>query len=218
MIIVIEGIDGSGKSTQMSMLKKRLDVLGVKHHALDFPRYDRPGGQLAKLYLQGAFGKNPKDVNPYAASSFYAVDRISSYLEDWRDIYEQGTLIISDRYTTSNATHHGSKFPPEERAGFFDWLFTFEYDYLGLPHPDIVIFMDMPVDNVVSLLNKRSADGDIHEKDTAYLQLCRESALQAAKLYNWKRVDCVGTNGEPRPQQDINDDIFTLIKEILCLT
>lgn len=214
MIIVIEGIDGSGKSTQLSLIKKRLDGEGVKYHALDFPRYDRPGGQLAKLYLQGTFGKNPNDVNPYAASSFYAVDRISSYLEDWKGIHKQGTLIISDRYTTSNATHHGSKFPPEERAGFFDWLFTFEYDYLGLPRPDLTILLDMPVENVVSLLGKRSADGDIHEKDTAYLRLCRESALQAAELYNWRRVDCLGNDGEPRSQQDINDEIYAHIKEL----
>ena len=216
MIIVIEGIDGSGKSTQLSLLKQRLSADGIEFHALDFPRYDRPGGQLAKMYLQGVFGKKPNDVNPYAASSFYAVDRISSFLEDWRDIYRQGKLIISDRYTTSNATHNGSKFPPEERAAFFDWLFTFEYGYLGLPKPDMTILLDMPVDSVQELLSGRTGGKDIHERDTAYLRLCRESALQAAELYDWRVVKCAGNDGQPRAMTDIGDEIYNIISEVIC--
>ena len=214
-MVVIEGIDGSGKSTQLALLKERLTTDGIKYHALDFPRYDRPGGQLAKLYLQGAFGKNPNDVNPYAASSFFSADRISSYLEDWRGIYEQGTLIVSDRYTTSNATHQGSKFPPEERKDFFDWLFNFEYNYLGLPKPDLTILLDIPAETVSSLLSKRG-NKDIHERDNKYLSLCRESALQAAKLYGWRRVDCIGADRQLRTREEIHTEIISYVREILC--
>lgn len=216
MLIVIEGIDGSGKSTQLSLLKERLKDDGIEYHALDFPRYDKPGGQLAKLYLQGVFGSNPNDVNPYAASSFYAVDRISSYLEDWHAIYKQGKLIISDRYTTSNAIHQGSKFPSEKRAEFFEWLFTFEYNYLGLPEPDLTIFLDIPVESVMSLLDERNTARDIHERDSSYLNLCRKSALQAASIYNWRRVDCIGDDGRLRSMEDISEEIYTLVREILC--
>ncbi|MCL2081203.1 MAG: thymidylate kinase [Oscillospiraceae bacterium] len=216
MLIVIEGIDGSGKSTQLALLKSRLTADGFVYHALDFPRYGRPGGQLAKLYLQGAFGKKPGDVNPYAASSFFSVDRISSYLEDWRGIYEQGTLIVSDRYTTSNATHHGSKFPPERREAFFSWLFTFEYELLGLPKPDLTILLDIPSDAVQELLSGRGEGKDIHERDTDYLRLCRESALQAAALYGWRRVGCIGGDGRLRSENDIHEEIYRYIREIIC--
>jgi dTMP kinase len=216
MLVVIEGIDGSGKSTQLALLKERLESDDISYHALDFPRYNKPGGQLAKLYLQGAFGKNPNDVNPYAASSFFSTDRISSYLEDWRDKYESGTLIISDRYTTSNATHQGSKFPSEKREEFFDWLFTFEYKYLGLPKPDLIILLDIPAETVSSLISSRNTGKDIHERDTSYLNLCRKSALQAAKLYGWRCIDCIGADGRLRTKEDIHTEIIGYVREILC--
>lgn len=215
MLVVIEGTDGSGKSTQMSLLCSRLDSGGVDYHVLDFPRYDKPSGVLAKMYLNGEFGSDPRSVNPYVASSFYAVDRIVSYLQDWRGIYESGKLIISDRYTTSNATHNGSKFPPEERASFFKWLFEYEYGYLGLPCPDLTLLLDMPVDCAMSLMSGRERERDIHETDSAYLELCRESALQAAELYGWKVVSCA-ENGRVRTKEDINEEIYKIIREIIC--
>ncbi len=211
---VMEGTDGSGKSTQMKALCTQLAQEGIDYRLLDFPRYDKPSGYLAKQYLNGAFGSDPRDVNPYAASTFYAVDRIASYLEDWRQESQSGRLILTDRFTTANAVHQASKFPELERADFFEWLFTFEYDKLGLPRPDMVLFLDMPVPYAISLLQKRSQTGDIHETDAAYLEQCRATALKAASLYNWKTIACANEHGI-RSAHDIHQDVLQAVHSFL---
>ena len=141
-LIVLEGIDGSGKSAQYRRLTARFEREGLDYHSIVFPRYDQESSALIRMYLNGDFGSRPDDVNAYASSIFYAVDRYASYMTDWKAYYQSGGVVLSDRYTTSNAVHQGAKLPPEEQPRFFDWLYDLEYVKLGLPRPDLVIFLD----------------------------------------------------------------------------
>ena len=150
-LIVFEGTDGSGKATQSKLLFERLQREGVDCRKLNFPRYGEKSAALVELYLSGAFGTHPDDVNAYAASTFYSVDRYASYKQDWGKYYEAGGLLIADRYTTSNAIHQGSKLPEAELPAFFDWLYDLEYGKMGLPRPDLVLYLD--VDLPLSLIH-----------------------------------------------------------------
>ena len=176
-LIVIEGTDGSGKSTQFRLMAERLEKENHPFRRLVFPRYSEESSALIRMYLGGAFGSKPGDVNAYAASAFYAVDRYASYKQDWGKWYEEGGLILSDRYTTSNAVHQASKVDAAERPEFLRWLYEFEYDRLALPRPDLVIYLDVPTDCTEKLLRHREADtntkADIHEQDMDYLATCR---------------------------------------------
>ena len=218
-MIVFEGTDGSGKSTQFKLLCDRVNREGKSFRQLVFPRYDQPSSALIRMYLGGEFGKNPGDVNPYAASAFYAVDRYASLKQDWGDYYREGGLILTDRYTTSNAVHQGAKCGPEERPGFLRWLDDFEHNKLGLPRADLVLYLDMPTEKSVELLRSREAathtKADIHELDTGYLALCRESALQAADVLGWTVIPCVNSRGELRPIDEIHQQIWTLVHPML---
>ena len=220
-LIVFEGTDGSGKSTQFRLLCDRLQAAGNSFHRLVFPQYQEPSSALLKMYLNGEFGSRPSDVNPYAASSFYAVDRYASWKKVWQPLYESGTLILSDRYTTSNAVHQGGQLPPADQPAFFDWLFDFEYRKLGLPQPDLVIYLDMPTEQATRLLRTREAAthtrGDIHEVDDAYLALCRRTALRAADHYGWQKVSCADAAGAVRSIQDIHREIWGIVTKHLSL-
>lgn len=220
-LIVFEGTDGSGKSTQFKLLCDRLQAYGTPFYRLVFPQYQEPSSALLKMYLNGEFGSHPSDVNPYAASSFYAVDRYASWKKVWQRIYEEGTLILSDRYTTSNAVHQGGKLSPDQQPAFFDWLFDFEYRKLGLPEPDLVVYLDMPTEEATRLLRAREAathtKGDIHEVDGNYLSLCRQTALRAADHYSWCRVSCVNATGTVRSIQDIHQEIWDTVTRCFSL-
>ena len=157
-LIVIEGTDGSGKSTQFARLCRRAEHEGIAFQRLVFPQYQEESSALLRMYLNGEFGRKPGDVNAYAASSFYAVDRYASWKKVWQGYYEAGGLVLADRYTTSNAVHQSSKVPPEERPAFFQWLFDFEYGRLGLPEPDLVLYLDMPTERAVDMLRQRERD------------------------------------------------------------
>ena len=140
-LIIFEGLDGSGKGTQTKLTAQRLKEQGRDLRQITFPDYDSESSALVKMYLSGAFGDKPDDVNAYAASSFYAVDRFASYKTDWGEFYREGGLVLSDRYTTSNAVHQCSKLPPMHWDGFLNWLFDFEYKKFGIPAPDAVIYL-----------------------------------------------------------------------------
>lgn len=217
-LIVIEGTDGSGKSTQFRMLSQHLEADKVSFRHIVFPRYQEESSALIRMYLGGQFGDKPSDVNAYAASSFYAADRYASYKMDWGKWYEEGGLVLSDRYTTSNAVHQASKEPEETQAEFLKWLYDFEYDKLGLPCPDLTIYLDVPTDFTEKLLRHREADtntiADIHEKDMAYLAICRETGRKAAQFYNWTVIDCV-KNGAMRSIEDIHNEIYAHVKKCL---
>lgn len=218
-LIVLEGTDGSGKSTQFERLCKRVSEEGIAYHQLVFPQYREESSALLRMYLRGEFGKNPGDVNAYAASSFYAVDRYASWKKRWQVWYEAGGLVLADRYTTSNAVHQGSKVPVRDRGQFFRWLFDFEYRSLGLPEPDLVIYLDMPTEKAVELLRQREAAtqtrGDIHEMNTAYLAACRETALDAAEAYGWRLVSCLDDAGGIRSVEDIHEEIWDAVRWFL---
>ena len=217
-LIVIEGTDGSGKSTQFALLSQRLEQDGVSFKHIVFPRYSEESSALIRMYLGGQFGKNPSDVNAYAASSFYAVDRYASYKMDWGQWYEQGGVVLSDRYTTSNAVHQTSKEPKDKQAEFLGWLYDFEYEKLGLPRPDLTLYLDVPTDFTEKLLRHREQDtntkADIHEKDTAYLATCRETGRAAAAYYGWTVVQCV-KDGRMRTIEDIHNEIYAHVQNCL---
>lgn len=217
-LIVFEGTDGSGKSTQFSLLTKRLEVQGQPFFRLVFPQYQEESSALIRMYLAGEFGNRPGDVNAYAASTFYAVDRFASYRKVWKPIYEAGTPILSDRYTTSNAVHQGAKLEPPAREAFFQWLYEMEYDRMELPRPDLVIYLDVPTDFTEKLLRSREAathtQADIHEQDTAYLAACREVGRAAADFYGWKTVQCV-RDGAMRSIADIHQEIYRCVSACL---
>lgn len=210
-LIVLEGTDGSGKSTQFQRLTARLEQEGRSFQRLVFPQYSEPSSALIRMYLGGEFGGKPSDVNAYAASAFYSVDRYASYKKVWGDWYEQGGLVISDRYTTSNAVHQTSKEPPEKQRDFLKWLYDFEYDKLGLPRPDLVIYLDVPTDFTEKLMRRREVDththADIHEKDLEYLATCRRTGKAAADYYGWTVIQCV-EDGNMRSIEDIHEEIY----------
>ena len=217
-LIVIEGTDGSGKSTQFKRLTEHLAADQQEFKTLVFPRYSEPSSALIRMYLGGEFGTNPTDVNAYAASTFYAVDRYASYKQDWGQWYENGGLIVSDRYTTSNAVHQTSKEPKEKQPEFLKWLYNLEYDRLGLPRPDLTIYLDVPTDFTEKLLRRREAatntHADIHEKDMHYLATCRETGRTAADFYGWTVIECV-RNGQMRSIEDIHEEIYRHVRHCL---
>ena len=217
-LIVIEGLDGSGKTTQLKLLKARLEAGGVVTKQIKLPNYEDPSCELVKMYLAGRFGTEPADVNAYAASSFYAVDRYVSYNCYWKQDYLNGAVILADRYTTSNAYHQLTKTPRGEWDSYLGWLEDFEYGKLAIPRPDAVIYLNVPIEVSQKLMTSRySGDEgkkDIHEKNTDYLSSCRAAADYASQRLGWKRIDCV-CNGELMAIEDISDLIFNyLINEV----
>ena len=217
-LIVLEGIDGSGKSAQYRRLCARFDEAGMAYHHIVFPRYDQESSALIRMYLNGAFGTHPSDVNAYAASTFFAVDRYASYRTDWGESYENGGLILSDRYTTSNAVHQASKLPEGEREAFLDWLFDLEYRLLGLPEPDLVLYLDMPTEITEKMLRQREqaagTHADIHEQDEAYLENCLRIGRLAAAHYGWTVVPFM-KDGAERALEEKHEEIFSIVRSAL---
>lgn len=210
-LIVIEGTDGSGKSTQFRYLTERLTRENRHFEKLVFPQYSQPSSALIRMYLGGEFGTHPSDVNAYAASAFYAVDRYASYKKVWGEYYDNGGLILCDRYTTSNAVHQASKEPEDKQVDFLKWLYDFEYDKLALPQPDLVIYLDVPTDFTEQMMRRREADtntsADIHEQDLSYLATCRRTGKAAAQYYGWTVIQCV-QDGAMRSIEDIHEEIY----------
>ncbi len=217
-LIVIEGTDGSGKSTQFKLLTSRLEAENHTFQKLVFPQYAEPSSALIRMYLGGEFGSNPSDVNAYAASTFYAVDRYASFKKVWGSWYDQGGLIVSDRYTTSNAVHQASKEPVDRQPEFLKWLYDLEYTKLGLPCPDLVIYLDVPTDFTEAMMRRREADtnthADIHEQDMTYLATCRRTGKAAAEYYGWTLIQCV-QNGKMRSIEDIHEEIYQHVSACL---
>lgn len=218
MLVVIEGVDGSGKQTQSQMLFERLSEK-FKVKRLAFPNYESDTSTLVKMYLGGQFGTSPEDVNAYASSTFYAADRIGSYLKEWKEDYEGGKFILCDRYTTSNAVHQAGKLEGEARDKYLEWLFDYEYNLLGLPKPDFVFFLDVPVEVSRKLMENRNnkitgeQEKDIHEKNAEYLEKSYNNALYVAKKCGWNVIECV-KDGKLRSIKDINDEIYNMVMNV----
>lgn len=215
-LIVIEGLDGAGKQTQAGKLKERLIGLGKQVMPVTFPNYQSGASIPIKMYLNGEFGENASEVNPYMASTFYAVDRIASYKKDWEKELLEGKIVLADRYTTSNMIHQGSKLSGRGRDEYLDWLVDFEFNKLKLPIPDLVVYLDMPFDFSRKLRECRAQkfEGkDIHEQNESYLKKCSEAAQYVANRFGWKVVSCI-KDKKIREIDDINDEIFNIIRKL----
>lgn len=218
-LLAVEGLDGCGKATQTGLLCQALEGRGFAVQSVSFPHYDSDSSALVRMYLAGAFGDKPGDVNAYAASVFYAVDRYASYRQDWQRFYTAGGVVVADRYTTANAVHQCSKLPEKEWDGYLDWLFDLEYQKMGLPAPDAVFFLDMQPAISQRLLSSRyhgeEAKKDIHEKDAAYLSRSRAAARYCAKKLGWRRIAC--DDGEKAlPVAAIHERLLTQALEVLA--
>ena len=217
-LIVIEGLDGSGKSTQLELLKKTLKERQVNFKSVSFPDYDSNSSALIKMYLNGEFGTRPDDVNAYASSVFYTVDRYASFKKNWGEYYNDGGVVVAGRYTTSNAVHQTSKLDKSDWKTFLDWLYEFEYNKVGIPKPDKVIFLDMPIEVSQKLLTGRyngdNSKKDIHEGDVEYLKKCRDAAYFTAEYSDWSVISCA-ENGDARKIEDIAADILREVLEVL---
>lgn len=213
-LITIEGTDASGKSTQLSLLCDHFTRDMRDFKKISFPRYDSESSALVRMYLGGEFGEDAGAVNPYAASSFFAVDRVASYLREWRNYLNNGGCVLLDRYTTSNAIYQSSKLPENARDKFCDWLFDFEYRLLGLPEPDLVIFLDMPPHLAEQLLKARGEKEDVHEKNKDYLRSCYNTACELAQKFSWHRIPC-SENGRIKTTDEIHSEIFSVVSRVL---
>lgn len=218
-LIVIEGLDGSGKSTQLELLISALEKDGKRVRKIKLPDYESPSSTLVKMYLGGEFGKDPNAVNAYATGAFYAVDRYASFTLDWKSDYESDKIIVADRYATSNSIYQTEKIAEADWDSYLDWSADFEYNKLGIPKPDAVIYLDMPVDISQKLMTGRyggnESKKDVHEADVAFLEKCRKSALYAASRQGWHIVEC--SNGkEPYSIEKIHNEIMKIVDEELC--
>ena len=220
-LFVIDGTDGSGKQTQFDLLKKHLTEDGIEYRTVSFPNYDSPSSSLVKMYLSGEFGENAKDVSPYIASTFYAADRYATFKKDLKEYYENGGIILADRYTTANMVHQAGKITDEdEREKYLNWLFDLEFNIYGLPVPTEVFFLNMPPKKVEELIKNRenkfthNDKKDIHERDSKHLEDSYNAACSLVGKYNWNEVKCV-KNEEIRTREDIHNEIYNIVyKEI----
>lgn len=210
--IAIDGLDGSGKGTQSQLLVDKLRSEGKRVRVISFPVYESDSSTFVKMYLEGKLGKKPSDTNAYAASMFFASDRYVSYRMDWqRDIEDPDTIVVANRYTTANAVHQLSKLPRSEWEEFLAWLWDFEFKKLGLPEPNLVLYLELPPVLSLSLVKSRSDSTgqkmDIHELDTAYMDKCYEAALYSCKALGWKQIRCY-EGDEIRTREDIAEEIY----------
>ena len=216
-LFVIDGTDGSGKQTQFDLLKKHLDEDGINYKTVSFPNYDSPSSSLVKMYLSGEFGENANDVSPYIASTFYAADRYATYTKEYKEYFENGGIILADRYTTANMVHQAGKISDKkEREKFLNWLFDLEFNLYGLPKPTRVFFLNMPPQKVKELIKDRknkfthNNQKDIHERDEKHLQDAYDAACSLVDIYDWKEIKCV-KNNELRTRENIHEEIYKIV-------
>lgn len=219
-LIVIEGVDSSGKQTQTEKLFDRLKEEGQNVRKISFPDYESDFSLPVRRYLAGDLGSEAKAVNAYAASTFYAIDRYASFVRDWGEFYKEGGIIIADRYVTSNIVHQASKVEKNEKEKFISWLSDLEYEKFGLPVPDSVIFLDMPPFFARELMRERmnkitgEAEKDIHESDADYLETSYNNAVSVAELLKWNRISCV-KDEKVRKIEEIAEEIYKKVKIII---
>lgn len=219
-LYVIEGVDGSGKATQTELLYQALLAQGKTVRKVSFPDYDSPSSSLIKMYLNGEFGTDPQSVNAFATSVFFAVDRFASFRKDWKTFYDNGGIVIADRYVTSNLVHQAGKIEDfAEKKRYITWLSELEYEIFGLPKPDCVLFLDMPPAYSLRLRQERNQlkqglTQDIHEADQTYLYQAYNNAVDIAKQQAWHTIHCV-RNEQIRTIEDIHNEILQVIEQTL---
>lgn len=218
--IAFDGLDGSGKTTQTELLINRLAAADIPYRYITFPTYDDRFSFFVNEYLGGRFGSDPNAVNAYAASSFFSADRYLSFISDWKADYDSGKVIIANRYTTANAVHQCSKLPRSEWDGFLEWLFDYEWNRLGLPRPDKVIYLCQPPEVSMQLINHRceetGAKPDIHEQSPSHLRCSYEAALYVSDKYGWDRIN-VYDGAAIRSIEDIGAEVLSRVRELISL-
>ncbi len=223
-VILVEGSDCSFKETNSIALYENLKNMGYDVRKYHFPNYESPSAALVKMYLSGALGDNASQINPYVASQFYAVDRVASYITEWKDFYLNGGIVVLDRYVESNAIHQGAKFTDiAEKNKFLNWVHNLEYNLNKLPKPDIVFFMDMPPIVAQAIMSKRgnkidNGKLDIHEKDKNFMQESYKNAKYVANKFGWHTISCIQKGKVFLPDTnplDIVKTKETLAQEIL---
>lgn len=217
-LIAIDGLDASGKMTQTELLKDLLEEKGIPYRYLSFPTYDADYSAHVNMYLKGRFGDDPESVNAFAASSFFGADRFCSYMLDWKQDYENGAIILANRYTSANAVHQLSKMPKEEYGEFLEWLTDYEYNKLGIPAPDAVIYLCLPPEISQKMIEHRcdetGAEKDIHESSKTHLENSYRAALYSAEKLGWIKIDC-DRDGEMRTREEIHKEIIEKLKDII---
>lgn len=220
-LIVIEGTDSSGKETQTKRLFEKLKEKGLKVKKISFPNYDSPACEPVKMYLAGAFGEDAMKVNPYPVSTMYAIDRYASFKTDWEKFYNEDGIIVTDRYVTSNMVHQASKIRDlDEKKKYLNWLEDLEYEKMGIPRPDLVIFLNMPTEMAVKLMAERKnkitgeEKKDIHERDKEYLKESHANACKIANIYNWKEIKC-NDGDRIKTIEEIGEEVFSLIEKVV---
>lgn len=216
-LIIIEGLDGSGKSTQIEILRKRAQQAGKQVRQVKFPNYAEDSSALVRAYLAGELG-SLHEINAYAASVLYSVDRYATFRRHMKEDYDNGCIFLLDRYTTANMYHQTTKLPKEEWDSFLDWLEDLEYDKMGLPKPDLVLYLDMKPQTAKKLMENRyhgdESKKDLHEADFSYLLSCRDAALYAAQRCGWDVLSCC--DGEsPLPIDTISQMIWQKVEPLL---
>ncbi len=218
-LFIIEGIDGSGKTTQVSLLRGRLEEAGKKVRQIKLPNYGSPACAPVEHYLAGDYGKDADAINAYAASAFFAVDRFAYYKTDWGKDYEAGTVILSDRYVSSNLLHQCAKLPEEKRVEYIAWLHDFEYEKMQSPRPDAVFYLDVPPKITDDLMTGRyegdQSKKDIHESNQDYLRRCYEMGLYCCENLGFHRIQCLDGEGKMLPKEVISRTIFNKIAHLL---
>ena len=219
-LFVIDGTDASGKQTQLRRLQERLEKENIDYKLVSFPNYDSPSSSLVKMYLSGEFGENAKEISPYIASTFFAVDRYATFKKDLEEYYNNGGIILADRYTTANMVHQAGKIEnKEDREKFLNWLWDYEFNLYKLPVPTKVFFLDMPPEYAFKLMQNREnkftheAKKDIHERDKSHIIDSYNAAREVADKYNWTKIECV-REGVIRTIEEIHEDIFKEIKNM----
>lgn len=220
-LFVIDGTDGSGKQTQLQKLKERFEREGVDFKDVSFPNYESESSSLVKMYLNGDFGSNAQEISPYIASTFYAADRYATFKTKYEEYYNNGGIILADRYTTANMVHQAGKIKDDkEREKFLDWLWDFEFKLYGLPVPTQVFFLNMPIEYSEKLMKNRAnkitheEKKDIHERDKEHLKDAYNEACKLVKKYNWFEIKCV-KDENIRTIDDIHEEIFKEIQKYL---
>ncbi len=220
-LFVVDGTDASGKQTQLKKLQERLEKENIEYKLVSFPNYNSPSSSLVKMYLSGEFGENAKDVSPYIASTFFAADRYATFKKDLEEYYNNGGIILADRYTTANMVHQAGKIKDKiEREKYLNWLWDFEFKLYKLPIPTEVFFLDMPPEFAFELMKNREnkftheAKKDIHERDKNHIKDSYNAACDVAKKYNWKKISCID-NGKIRTIEEIHEDIYNIIKKLI---
>ena len=214
VLVSIDGLDGSGKGTQSDLLASRLKAMGKKVKVISFPMYGEPSCFAVEMYLGGKLGGKPEDTNAYAASTFFAVDRYLSYRSDWGKHLDDYDYVIFNRYVSANAVHQLSKLPREEWEDFLTWLWDYEFEKLGLPKSDLTLYLIVPPEISLSLVDSRGEKKDIHEMDKEYMQKCYEAGKYAACRLGFEQIDCT-SDGKMRSRESIADEIYKKIWRML---